>query len=320
MKDKKYYFEKFIKESNMIFNNKYDYSKFNYVDNMTPSIIICPEHGEFKKSPVNHRKGQGCPICSKIEKEKRKFEKDKEHFFELAKKIHHNKYDYSQSIYKSSREQIKIICPEHGEFYQTPNRHTSGKTGCPICGKIKCAKSNTLTTDEFISKANIIHHNKYDYSKSVYTGGNSPITIICPEHGEFTIKRAGKHISSRKQGCPKCNGVISKGEKEIMNYLKSKNIAYKYNSVLDKNNEYLKNKPYDFILEEYKLIIEFDGEQHYKCKWDMTDKDLEIRKVIDDTKEKLSKIYGYEILRILYNEDIYEKLEEFFSSTTIETK
>jgi len=42
-----------------------------------------------------------------------------------------------------------------------------------------------MTTEEFIKKAKKVHGDKYDYSKSVYTGYNNKITIICPIHGEY---------------------------------------------------------------------------------------------------------------------------------------
>lgn len=37
----------FIERSKSIHNNKYDYSKVNYINNRTKICIICPEHGEF---------------------------------------------------------------------------------------------------------------------------------------------------------------------------------------------------------------------------------------------------------------------------------
>lgn len=44
-------------------NNKYDYSKVNYVNMNTPIIIICPIHGEFQQKPKDHIRYAGCPRC-----------------------------------------------------------------------------------------------------------------------------------------------------------------------------------------------------------------------------------------------------------------
>lgn len=41
------------------------------------------------------------------------------------KKVHGDKYDYSEVDYVRSPERVKIICPEHGYFYQIPNNHVS---------------------------------------------------------------------------------------------------------------------------------------------------------------------------------------------------
>lgn len=55
-----------------------------------------------------------------------------EEFIEKAKLIHGDKYDYSKIEYKNYETKICIICPIHGEFYQTPNKHLNG-CGCPKC-------------------------------------------------------------------------------------------------------------------------------------------------------------------------------------------
>ena len=83
-------------------------------------------------------------------------------FIESAKMIHGNKYDYSKVNYVSAQTKICIICPEHGEFWQTPNSHLNGK-GCPMCSRNK-----KMDTNEFIRRAKEINGDKYDYSKVEY--------------------------------------------------------------------------------------------------------------------------------------------------------
>lgn len=60
---------------------------------------------------------------------------------------------------------------------------------------------NVMSTEEFIKKAKKIHGDKYDYSKTNYTGCKNLITIICPIHGEFS-QVPNYHLSNN--GCPKC--------------------------------------------------------------------------------------------------------------------
>ena len=111
----------------------------------------------------------------------------KEEFIEKAKKLHGDKYDYSKVEYIDYLTKVCIICPKHGEFWQTPSNHlnkTKSK-GCLKCGIENTNYKNTYTKEEFIEKAKTIHGNKYDYSKVEYLKSNKKICIICPKHGEF---------------------------------------------------------------------------------------------------------------------------------------
>lgn len=60
-----------------------------------------------------------------------------------AKLKHGNKCDYSKVEYVNARTKVCIICPEHGEFWQTPNNHMNGQN-CPDCGKIMTIKGKQL--------------------------------------------------------------------------------------------------------------------------------------------------------------------------------
>lgn len=59
-----------------------------------------------------------------------------------------------------------------------------------------------LTQDEFLKKANSVHDNYYDYSKTEYKGGHQKITVSCPKHGPFE-QLALNHLSGCN--CPKCS-------------------------------------------------------------------------------------------------------------------
>ena len=180
--------QQFISEAQKKHNYLYDYSKVSYVNDATKVCIICPEHGEFWQTPTSHLQGNGCPLCNGGAKY------TKETFINKAIKIHGNKYDYSKVEYKNATTKVCIICPEHGEFWQTPATHLKG-SGCPKCvGKNK-------TTQSFIEHSNIVHNNKYDYSKVEYKGAFKKVCIICPEHGEFWQT---PHSHLRGSGCAKC--------------------------------------------------------------------------------------------------------------------
>ena len=54
---------KFINTCNKLYDFYYDYSKFEYRGCNIESIIICKEHGEFKRDYNHHIRGEGCPRC-----------------------------------------------------------------------------------------------------------------------------------------------------------------------------------------------------------------------------------------------------------------
>jgi len=54
-------------------------------------------------------------------------------FLKRAHDVHGDKYNYDESSFKGMTKNMKIICPIHGEFEQTPKSHTVQKSQCPKC-------------------------------------------------------------------------------------------------------------------------------------------------------------------------------------------
>lgn len=213
--------EKFIEKARKVHNNKYDYSKVVYKKSKDKVCIICPIHGEFYQTPNIHFRGNGCSECSGKAKLKTK------KFIEKAREVHNNKYDYSKVEYKSSTTKACIICPVHGEFYQTPNTHLRG-SGCP-----RCIKNIKLTTEDFIERSRKVHGNKYDYSKVEYKNIQTKVCIICPDHGEF-FQIPNSHLQG--SGCPKCGGSYRSSTEDFIEKAKSvHDCLYEYDKVDYKN-------------------------------------------------------------------------------------
>lgn len=125
---------------------QYDYSRVVYKDNKTPVEIICKEHGSFFPCPNNFLKSPiGCPKCNDIRKHN-DYTKTTEQFIKDAIKVHGTKYDYSLVKYHDKTEKVCIICPEHGEFWQSPSVHLRG------CGCQKCVNKNQTILWERLCK------------------------------------------------------------------------------------------------------------------------------------------------------------------------
>lgn len=187
--------EQFIVKAKVTHGDKYEYTKVNYINNKTNVIIKCKIHGEFNQTPNSHLKGWGCNKCSTIARYS-----SLEEFIHKSNKVHNNYYDYSKSKYVSAKDKITIICPIHGSFEQSVNDHLCGK-GCIKCGIIKTSDSKNYTTEAFVEKANQMHNNKYDYTKTVYINSTTKVKIICPKHGDFNQVPA-EHLQGK--GCPSC--------------------------------------------------------------------------------------------------------------------
>ena len=180
--------ESILSVFNRVHNNKYDYSLFIFKNTSSKIKIICKKHGIFEQTPNHHSQGQGCPKCLG-----KKYSID-EIKNELIIK-HNNKYNYSLFDYFENKKQnIKIICPTHGEFKQKISKHLSGQ-GCP-----KCAKVYKYTTSEFIEQCKKLN-NDYDYSLVNYIDNRTNIKIICRIHGIFE-QSPNNHL--RGQSCPYC--------------------------------------------------------------------------------------------------------------------
>ena len=122
-------------------------------------------------------------------------------FINEANIIHNGKYDYSKSIYDGYHTKLCIVCPIHGEFWQRPSDHLSGK-GCP-----KCNGGTKDTTEDFINKSVAIHGHKYIYNNVRYINSHTDVSITCPIHGEF-LQKPNNHVNGN--GCPKCRTVQMK--------------------------------------------------------------------------------------------------------------
>lgn len=118
-------------------------------------------------------------------------------FVVKAKKVHGNRYDYSSVEYVKAIEKVTIICREHGAFEQTPNNHLRGK-GCRACNN-----SALVDTKEFIRRSRSVHGDKYDYTTTRYVNAQTKVTILCPNHGEFSQIPYSHMIG---KGCMKCRG------------------------------------------------------------------------------------------------------------------
>lgn len=249
-----------------IHGNTYDYSLFKSFKSTKDKIdIICKEHGPFKQNIADHKRGSICPKCSTATKASNL----KSSIQELVIKfnlIHKNRFDYSLiKQYNNNRERLPILCHEegHGLFYQRATNHLSGQI-CPKCANLEKSKNALLSKKELLKRFKKAYPNDlFDYTHFIehcnYQGIEKLITIKCnkPGHVEFEVT---PYAHLKGQGCPKC--ASTKGELKIQNFLERENIDFikekKFDTLM--KNTYLR---FDFYIEKYNLLIEYDGQQHF---------------------------------------------------------
>lgn len=202
----------FINKAIAIHGNRYDYSSTIYFGRREKIDIICRLHGKFTSTAKIHLEGGNCKYCI-FEESKINQSKGNDQFIKEARFIHGDKYDYSKVNYINCKIEVEIICNNcKNTFYQIPNNHILYGNGCRSCS----IKNRTKKLPEFISQANLVHNNKYDYSKVIYKNTGIKVIIICPYHGEFE-QTPTSHIDS-KSGCPSCFNRTSFSEREWLDY------------------------------------------------------------------------------------------------------
>ena len=276
----------FICESDKKHGGKYDYSDVNYINAHTKVAIKCKEHGIFLQSPNSHKRGAGCPKCSGNAR------LDNDVFINKLKKTHGGKYDYSKVVYKNSHTKIKIVCPKHGLFEQSPTNHLCGK-GCPKCANETRNITRKLDGDEFISRCSEAHGDIYNYEKVKYVDYHTKVLVTCKIHGDFEVTPAN-HLANHH--CPKCSCFgPSKPEIEIFDFINeviSEKVESSYRNLKDVGE-------IDIFIKDKNIGVEFNGLYWHSDQF----KD----KYYHANKTKLCRNYGISLLQIMEDEWRYKR-------------
>jgi len=197
----------------------------------------------------------------------------------------------------NSDSRVKYKCPTHGinetKVYTLILGH-----GCP-----KCQYDNFRLDKDYVFEAfktcGVTLLNKDNYIDTT----TKNLKAICPECGEIFLTSYNSFISVKIHRCPKCSKSESIGEYIIKNFLENNNIKF-IREFTFKDCKDKKVLPFDFYLPTYNLIIEFDGEQHYKCKYYFGAKNPEElfnkQKKHDKIKTDYCIVNNINILRIPY--------------------
>lgn len=119
-------FNYFINKYN---SEKYELIEFESCHKVTVKCKIC---GAIRTTTADNIYRYGCPNCSLI-KGSQAQRLTKEQFINNSIQVHGTFYDYSKAEVIDYNTKVCIICPKHGEFWQSPRKHYGDKCGCPKC-------------------------------------------------------------------------------------------------------------------------------------------------------------------------------------------
>ena len=183
-----------IHRFNLKHNNYYTYDHFSWKDKVSDyGVFTCPIHGNFNQIINGHLRGQGCFKCFGAEK------LTVEDVVTRCVEARGYKYDYSNLKYDNKSNKITLSCRKHGEFSTNLYHHLKG-VDCKLCS-ISESIGNYISSEDFESKAKLVHGDKYDYSLVEYKGAKTKINIVCKQHGSF-MQTPNDHLSGN--GCQLC--------------------------------------------------------------------------------------------------------------------
>ena len=272
--------------------------------------FYCADCGhEFEKSPHEITCANGwCPYCvnKKICPQSEKCQLCYEKSFAS---VPYSKYwsslnhEHPVVVFKNSHKKYLFDCPKCGHtFLQLLSHITRGNT-CNFCNKRALCPPEKECKLCFERSFASEERSRYFSKKNI----KQPIEIFksTAEKYWFDCDKCGREFESKLSHitdgswCPYCK---YKTEDKVYHELVERFPSLKVQFKVDwcKNKKHL---PFDFVIEENKVIIELDGEQHWVqvAKW----KTPEHNRERDLYKMKCANENGYSVIRIL-QKDVYK--------------
>lgn len=175
--------------------------------------------------------------------------------------------------------------------------------GCAVCsGKLK------KNTEKFKKEVYNLVKDEYEVLGE-YIDTDTYIRMKHNKCNTIYKVRPNDFLNSDNR-CPSCFSNISNASKFIEQYLTKNNIIFIKEKKF-KDCKYKKQLPFDFYLPEYNLLLEYDGEQHFKNSFKNTD--FKIQHKRDIIKNKYCITNKINLIRVKYNVSII-KIKEILDN------
>ena len=263
---------------------------------------------DFESNLVNINKGNNwCPYCSK-HAIKLCDNKECSNCFEKSFASHEKSKYWSnkneltpRQVFKGTEKKYNFNCECGHTINMILKQISSQNHWCSYCSHQKLCNENTCKMCYNISFASVEKckylHDKTINPRTLFKSTNKKFKFDC----DLCNKVFETQLSDITRGiwCPFC---VNKTEQILYNNLLDFYPTVKTQFKVDwcKN---IKHLPFDFVIEERKIIIELDGKQHFEQigNWQSPEKN----KKNDLYKMKCANDNGFSIIRIL-QKDVYK--------------
>jgi very-short-patch-repair endonuclease len=264
-----------------------------------PTTILCKKCGQkfnfgTMDSVINSNKRVICDKCNIKRRDT----------LEVKHKIEYliNKNDNLELLndFKNITTDLEILCKKCNNIYKRKPRIFLESQKCPYCESKSKLKPHNL----FIKELNELYPNEYKVLDK-YNGSFNKIKV---KHKCGFIWEVRPHNLLLGKGCPQCNRKISKGEKRIEKYLSEKEILFEK----EKSFKELGQLRFDFYLPDKNILIEFQGQQHYKpIEWYGGQEKFFQQQNRDNLKKQFCKKNNYTLIEIKF--DQFNNIEQILN-------
>lgn len=250
----------------------------------------------------------GCPNCAGILK-------THEDFVDEISKIHPTINIISK--YKTSKEPVQCECSVCGTRWDTSPSNLKIRLGCPSCSRDIVSERFRKPNEQFVDELKSISPTIELLEE--YKSSKEPIKCKCAVCGYIWYPIPSNLLKGF--GCLKCSQKRPKNERLVDDILTSNHIEFVPWKTFDDLFGVSGGKlSYDFYIPELRLLIEVQGEQHYRpVEIFGGEKSFLTQQEHDKRKREYAKQNNYDLVEIKYDEDVYKKLQTVLNLESVTT-
>lgn len=309
-------FEDRVKKINPHLKILGEYKGYNYDIN-----FLCLKHNKERTlKAYNLLKPCGCDQCTSESMRNNSVKDPKVFLKQASEKLPHVKII---GKYQHSNIPIKCYCLKHKIEYETLPRYiVEGHGECPKCHRENVLKANhacALSNEEFVDR--LKKCNPTIIPLEPYFTQLTKIKVKCSLCGKIYMATPAVLMRGGDR-CSECYKNISDGEKKVELYLTNHAITFEPHKRFAELRGLTNPLSYDFYIPSKNLLIEYQGEQHYKpVEVFGGEKAFITQQEHDKQKKEYAEKNNYNLLCIPYwdKDNIDELLDSYFYKNPVTT-